>query len=447
MARGKSEVNAVKKVEPYEILSTTESAASCVVDRKALLASLNEAKRLADAKSTIPILSKVRLCLVEGALRVQATDLNQWHLNELKVTGESTFDDCADAKKVVEIVKALESDEVRLEQRTVTHEVEYKVEKGLLCQECGHFNNVEDVAATCGKPTGLGVPSTKCGGALAKTRRATNSNVSFALIGGEAKFTLVTLPGKDWPKAPDLSKLEWQRVPGAVLRDLVDATYFSISQDEMCSHLNGMMLEVRDGALRACSTDGHRLSLASRPSDLKPARQVIIPRGSVAELRRLVNKAGEVDLCFTQDYVHVRIVNQTSVFAARLTDAQFPPYEQVIPREIYQDATVDRARLLKSVKRMLLSASEKTHGVKLTFSPEKLTLSTDDAEGNAAQESLSCNTLIKEFSVGINGEYLLEALDHMSAARVWLGMNKLDPIVIKAQPGDLDCYVVMPMRI
>jgi DNA polymerase III sliding clamp (beta) subunit (PCNA family) len=50
--------------------------------------------------------------------------------------------------------------------------------------------------------------------------------------------------------------------------------------------------------------------------------------------------------------------------AVELIDAQFPPYEQVIPKEHKKVITVDRMRMIDAQRRAQLMSSE-TRGVKI----------------------------------------------------------------------------------
>ena len=93
------------------------------------------------------------------------------------------------------------------------------------------------------------------------------------------------------------------------------------------------------------STDGHRLSKVERPFDQhgggpKLAQGIIIPRKGLMEVRRALETAeGAVELGIHNGHLFVRV--GTTALSVKLIDAQFPPYEQVIPKE--NDKVGDRA--------------------------------------------------------------------------------------------------------
>jgi DNA polymerase III subunit beta len=93
------------------------------------------------------------------------------------------------------------------------------------------------------------------------------------------------------------------RISSLALRGLIDRTRFAISTEETRYYLNGIFLHSADGAigrvLRAVATDGHRLARVEEPApegaDGMPG--VIIPRKTVAELRKLLDEeSGEIEV-------------------------------------------------------------------------------------------------------------------------------------------------------
>jgi DNA polymerase III sliding clamp (beta) subunit (PCNA family) len=59
-------------------------------------------------------------------------------------------------------------------------------------------------------------------------------------------------------------------------------------------------------------------------------------------------------------------------------DAQFPPHEQVIPKEHKKVITVDRVRFIDALRRAQLMSSE-TRGVKVATTKDGVTITSDKA--------------------------------------------------------------------
>ncbi len=224
---------------------------------------------------------------------------------------------------------------------------------------------------------------------------------------------------------------------------------------------------------------------------------VLIPRDAVVELRRRCAKGVEaVDIAVRQGNLYCREVVKvsksalaspaTAVYILRLADATFPPYEQVIPRDCHRHAVVATKDLVDTLKRLMLVASEKTHGMRLRFIENKgaasvLRIETDNPDGSAeedvdvvAGEFLSdypkkttskakgfssafnddadTTQPLQPFVIGVNGEYVLQLLDKIETSTTWIGMNsELDPLSFRPardqKPDGDDVFVVMPMRL
>src|SRR5690606_3800553 len=105
-----------------------------------------------------------------------------------------------------------------------------------------------------------------------------------------SRFTLSTLPAKDFPVVEQIGEAEPLLVPQNQLRRLIEKTHFSMALQDVRYYLNGLLVEVESGRLRAVATDGHRLALAEVGAEIVVAapKQVIVPRKGIQELLRLL---------------------------------------------------------------------------------------------------------------------------------------------------------------
>lgn len=372
------------------------------IEKAAFLQALYYAQGIADRKSTMPILANV-LLRSDGPDRivVAATDLNITVTTELPCEVISEGGLTASAKHLHDIVKSLPSDKLSL-------------------------------------------------------RRADNNYAE--LQSGKANYKVVGLPDRDFPKLPPHRDVKFHRVDGAVLRDLISKTFFSISADETRSHLNGVLLEAEgegDQAFaRMVSTDGHRLSKCERPLTGAPKLMpgVVIPRRGLTEIRRALEGSGsQVEIASQNQYFYVR--TGATVLSVRLTEASFPPYEQVIPRDHQRRIVVKSGPLFDALKRIVLVASEKTWGVRMSVVSGVMRIESDNPDLGQGREELDVNYQGSECTIGFNAKYMIELLSEIDTPEVQLELNgDLDPGVVRPldeQQGVGNQYlgVIMPMRL
>jgi DNA polymerase III subunit beta len=284
-------------------------------------------------------------------------------------------------------------------------------------------------------------------------RREANNRVK--LSSGAAEFNIVGQPAEDYPPFPRAEKIPMVKIDPAALSEMIEKTQFAISADETRHNLNGVYFEAgEDKILRMVATDGHRLAMVQRKVDelflLK--RGVIVPRKGLLELRRLLDEeGGDAELGFTETSGVFRRGEVTMVM--RLIDGTFPDYAQVIPKEAERTVTVDRPRLLDTLKRMsLLSSDRSTNAVKLELSTDSLKITSQNPDLGDAKEEIQVSYGGQNLQIGFNARYLMDVLQVTDAAQVNLELcDELSPGVLKPA-GDVAggaryTAVIMPMRI
>lgn len=276
-------------------------------------------------------------------------------------------------------------------------------------------------------------------------RRADNNWAEIK--SGKVDYRLVGMPDRDFPKVPDHRDAEFHDVDPEVVREMIDRTLFSVCNDETRFHLNGVLFESDGARARMVSTDGHRLSKVERnlPGAPKLPAGIIIPKKGVVEVKRVLEGAGKASLGIKAPYVFVRGDEMT--LAVKLIESQFPPYDQVIPKEHTRELVIDRQQLMGALKRAQLMSSE-TRGVKFSVSEDALVITSDNPDIGEVREEIEAQYKGDSVSIGFNPKYVIELLSQMATDQVTLALNgELDPGLVKPFSDDDYLGVVMPMRI
>jgi DNA polymerase-3 subunit beta len=275
---------------------------------------------------------------------------------------------------------------------------------------------------------------------------------------GRAEFKLVGIADREYPKLPAVAEAKLSSVSAPVLRDMLAKTAFSISADETRQHLAGVLFESDGKTARMVSTDGHRLSKVGRELPGGPVldKGVLIPRKGVGEIRRVLEgREGTCEIGVHQGHFVLRVQNKTSggdsddiALTVKLNEGQFPPYEQVIPKDNERVLTVSRDELLDAFRRVSIMASDKTMGVRLALDKGKLGIEADNPDLGNAREKLDVAFKGTAVQVGFNARYFIDILTEIVTPEVKVELaGELDPAVVR--PGDGSDYlgVIMPMRL
>lgn len=266
---------------------------------------------------------------------------------------------------------------------------------------------------------------------------------------GASRFSLATLPGGDFPELESAEIEHWITVPQRLLRRLIEATMFSMAQQDVRYYLQGLLLVATGATLRTVATDGHRLALteADLESPLAVDQECIIPRKAIQELRRnLLDDETPVQVGFAPGQVAFDF--GTARLTSKVIDGRFPDYERVIPRDQPAILIVEREDLRQALNRVAIVANDKFRGVRLMVGPEGCRVVTHNAEHEEAEEALPARYDGGEIEVGFNLTYLVDVLGAIAADQIRIELRDGNSsALVMAEPPDRARYVVMPMRL
>jgi len=266
---------------------------------------------------------------------------------------------------------------------------------------------------------------------------------------GSSRFSLATLRGEDFPVLETAAIEEWLTVPQRLLRRLIEATMFSMAQQDVRYYLQGLLLLAQGSLLRAVATDGHRLAL--NEADLETAavsvQECIIPRKTVLELRRnLLDDETPVRVGFAPGQVSFDFGGAR--LTSKVIDGRFPDYERVIPQEQPAYLIAEREDLRQTLNRVAIVASDKYRGVRLMASAEGCRLVTHNTEREEAEENFPAEYQGEPIEIGFNLTYLVDVLGVIGADQVRIELRDGNSsALVLAEPPDRARYVVMPMRL
>jgi DNA polymerase-3 subunit beta len=289
---------------------------------------------------------------------------------------------------------------------------------------------------------------------------AGNAATTLRAVGSPRRFTLQGIPGEEFPSLPEpAAEAKASTLGASTLSALISGTHFSISNDETRPHLSSALFEWDGEHVRMVTTDGHRLSKMDAAVPGKHGTSsMLIPLKGVNELRRLCDEVSskrdgdsEPEIRLLQNGPNAFFELPGFQFSVKLVDAQFPPYQQVIPEQHTTRVKVPRAAMAEALNAVSVAASDRTGGVKLSLSKGKLRFESESPESGEGFDELAVDYDGTDLTVGFNARYFLDVLRAVSSEDIELCLGgELDPAVIRpGSSGEKLSYlaVIMPMRI
>jgi DNA polymerase-3 subunit beta len=370
-------------------------------DRATLIRALAHVQSVVEKRNTIPILANVMLSVKEGRLSLTATDMEIAIVEDVAASATRNGACTAPASTLYEIVRKL--------------------------------------------PEGAEVELDHPGG-----------DSQLALRAGRYATSLVVLPVDDFPSMTAGSLPHKFSLPAKTLRELIDRTRFAISTEETRYYLNGIYLHAgeNEGAkvLRAVATDGHRLArveVSPVPDGAASMPGVIVPRKTVAELRKLLDESNDsVEIALSD--TRIQFTAGAVLLTSKLIDGTFPEYERVIPRDNDKILRVGKKDFADAVGRVSAISSERSRPVKLSLARDLLVLSASSPEQGTATEELDADRVRYEagpLEIGFQARYLNDITDQIHGEVEFLFSDGSAPTVVRDASDMSALYVLMPMRV
>ncbi|WP_301099550.1 DNA polymerase III subunit beta [Otariodibacter sp.] len=263
-----------------------------------------------------------------------------------------------------------------------------------------------------------------------------------------SKFSLATLPASDYPNLMDWNAEVDFTINQATLARLIEATQFSMANQDARYFLNGMKFETEGNLLRTIATDGHRLAVCTMPLNQELlAHSVIVPRKAVLELSRLINSSDEpVRLEIGSN--NLRVSMNGVVFTSKLIDGRFPDYRRVFPRNADRILEADAEQLKRALVRAAILSNERFKGVRLALSHNLLKLTANNPEQEEAEEIIDVSYDNVEMEIGFNVNYLLDVINTLKCQRIRINLvDASSSCLIEDCDNSTAEYVIMPMRL
>jgi DNA polymerase-3 subunit beta len=275
---------------------------------------------------------------------------------------------------------------------------------------------------------------------------------SLLVRSSDSRFKVFGFPITEAPDIPNFDSDDPDfTIDAAQFRELMEKTVFAAASDHSRYAINGVLLDRTGKTLRLVATNGHRLALASGVCDGdKEDQQCIIPTKAMVLLRRLLQDEGVVSVRVDNGRVIFHIddgANTTATLSSNLVEGTFPPFEDVIPKDLDQKVSINTDVLSRAVRRAHLMTNEESRGVRLIFDGDKLVITSRAPETGEAEVEVPISGFTGErMEIGFNPVYIIDALKVVGTDEIVMELKRSDkPGLIKS--GNNFVYVVMPVNL
>lgn len=336
-----------------------------VIERDRLVQAVNEVTRAISARTTIPILTGIKIVVNDEGVTLTGSD------SDISIEA---------------FIPLIENDEVIVEVESF----------GGIVLQSKYFGDI--------------------------VRRLPEENVEIEVTtnyqtnisSGQASFTLNGLDPMEYPKLPEVTDGKNIKIPINVLKNIIRQTVFAVSAIEVRPVLTGVNWIIKENKLSAVATDSHRLALREIPleTDIDEEYNIVIPGKSLAELNKILDDASEsIEMTLANNQILFKL--KDLLFYSRLLEGSYPDTSRLIPTDTKSELVINSKAFLQAIDRASLLARENRNNVIKLMALEngQVEVSSNSPEvGNVSENVFSQSFTGEEIKISFNGKYMMDAL-------------------------------------
>lgn len=275
-------------------------------------------------------------------------------------------------------------------------------------------------------------------------------NNQVAITSGKADFIVNGLDANSYPHLPIIDTTNQIKLPVHLLKKIINETGFAVSTQESRPILTGVHFVLENQKLLAVSTDSHRLSQRIIPiTQVASEFNIVIPGKSLIELSRSFTSEEEmVEISIMDNQVLFKTKNV--YFYSRLLEGNYPDTNRLIPTTFETAIEFYVPELLSAIERAsLLSHEGPTNIVRLSINNEAAILYGNSPEVGRVEEPLSYENMSGEsLEISFNPDYMKDALRAFGDTNITIKfISAIRPFTLEPTETELDfIQLITPVR-
>lgn len=267
-----------------------------------------------------------------------------------------------------------------------------------------------------------------------------------------SQFRLATLDPDTFPvMSSDSDEINVAFQEGDLV-NLIETTQFAMAQQDVRYFLNGLLLEIAANHVRTVATDGHRLAMSEMDmqTGLAEPRQMIVPRKTVTELLRLLNRDAEQTISLQIGTNQICISAEQTTLISKLIDGRYPDYNRVIPTNNPKHVTVNGQELRGALTRAAVLSNERFAGASFSIGDSKMVIEANNSDQETSQEEISVDYHDDPLKISFNINYLMNVIAavHTDDLIIELMAPESSALLRATEDSHIRSrYVLMPMKL
>ncbi|MDD5764863.1 MAG: DNA polymerase III subunit beta [Candidatus Marinimicrobia bacterium] len=365
------------------------------VNKNTLLSNIQKVSKVSPARSTMPILNSILFELEQNKLTLRTSDIEITMSTFVEVKGIEDGAIAIPSRMILDIINELDDSDIEIK---------------------------------------------------------TDGDACVTVTSSHGVYKIPGRPGDEFPSVPKINLMNYLTVNNKLFSRMIQKSIIAVSKDELRPSLTGVLLQIKEGEIRAVSTDGHRLvcMITREFNNQNFERDVVIPAKFLNLLLGYISNDGETVLGVGEN--HIRVELDSTVIYSRLIDDKFPDYQSVIPTSNPNIMTAEVNHLSSALKRVGIFTNKATHQVRMTLDGETRKISAENKEQmSSAEEKIEVDYEGDNIEIGFNADYLRELLRNIESPNVLIklktNVNACLVLPENQDENEILTMLLMPIRL
>ena len=235
-------------------------------------------------------------------------------------------------------------------------------------------------------------------------------------------------------------------IPCATLAGLVEQSAFAASVREQRQILTALHLEAENGRLIATATDSARLARKEVPIESEVRFVANIPARLISDIVKMFDNAQMVTVSVTDRKMLFDF--ERTIVSSRLIPGDYPLTRSIIPQNFNDTLEANASELLGAMNRVRIVSSDSEPVVTLSMREEEVEVSAkSDASGSALEKISTFQYTGDRLDVSFNSQFVIDAIRAVRSEDVLICfLGEMKPFVVKNPKDDSVVELITPMR-
>ncbi len=250
---------------------------------------------------------------------------------------------------------------------------------------------------------------------------------------------------------PEENSILWA---GDLFQDLIDKTYFCISDDDSSEQLACFFMKKVDNLINCCGLNGHQLAVAMFDNDdlanLLPENGLLLQKKYTAELRKWLAE-DEIHINITENKLFLKNASGTEIVSFVRSDYNYPNHQAFLDRIKSGSPsilTVNRKEMVNALERIMIFNNDTDRCTYFDLSENELQLSAQGQEVGQAQEILEVKYEGDISKIAFPTRNLIDIIGHYKSEEIIFTFTGVEsPCGVSGEQDNDYTVIIMPMKI